>query len=95
MFAVISLPPGVTNVITHCLNRFAHLDHLGEVDWEKKPSPNDFRTNLARTKAIIPARQIDIDNEPDALFLASYPAFLAYLGVNAAAWEDVEDEAGS
>tara|TARA_R100000306_G_C4296804_1_gene103006 strand:- start:129 stop:305 length:177 start_codon:yes stop_codon:yes gene_type:complete len=53
---------------------------------------NDFRINLARDKAIIPANAADVVNEVGAILLPSYKDFLAYLRDNDAEWIEAEED---
>ena len=88
VFAVIPLPPGVTKVVDYCSTKFSHMSYLATID----TSRNDFRINLARDKAIIPATADQMEGEDYVVLLNSYEEFLGYLRDNDPEWIEAEED---
>ena len=95
MFAIVSIPAGTEDAFSWGVSEFAHLDYLGPVVTAE--GRGDFRTNLARDQAVIPAPDADINDYASLLGAALVGIFLthadllAYLEENRDEWREPDE----
>ena len=94
MFAIISIPPNTGDVMQLCADKYPHMLYLTQLIALPQRGWSDFKTNLTKTKAVIPVNAIYGEKFGDDLVeaIADYDGLLTYLGDNREEWVEDQDE---
>ena len=95
MFAIVSMPAGTQDAFSWCVSKLSHLEYLGPV--VTIPDRGDFRTNIARDRAIVPAPDAEVQDYAEllgsslvAIFL-THTDLLAYLEQHRDEWREPDE----
>ena len=95
MFAIVSIPSGTEDAFSWCVSEFSHLDYLGPVVTVE--DRGDFRTNLAKDQAIIPAADADVNDysgligSPLVGIFLSHEDLMSYLNEHITEWREPDE----
>ena len=98
MFAIISIPVNTGDVMQLCVTKYPHMAYLHSTINLSQREGSDFKTNLTKTKAVIPASQLSLASYEEKFGddlvgpIVSYDELLAYLSYNRAEWVEDDDE---
>ena len=98
MYAIISISPNTEDVMDLCATKYPHMSYLNQLMNLPQRGTSDFKTNLTKTKAVIPSPQISLDSYEEKFGddlvekITSYDELLVYLSDNRAEWVEDQDE---
>ena len=98
MFAIISIPPNTGDVMQLCADKYPHMSYLTQLIALPQRGWSDFKTNLAKTQAVVPVPQLSLTSYEEKFgddlieAIADYDGLLTYLGDNREEWVEDQDE---
>ena len=97
MYAIISIPQNTGDVMQLCVDKYPHMSYLSQLIDLPQRGWADFKTNLTKTKAVIPALQLSLNSYEEKFGddlvekITSYDELLAYLSYNQAEWVEADN----